>query len=401
MKKTRYTEEQIAFALKQAETGTRVGEVCRKMGISEATFYNWKKKFAGPGVTELRRLRQLEDENQRLKKLVAELSLDKEMLQEVLKPKVLRPAQKRQAVTFLLEAYRISVRRGCGLLMQNRTVYHWQSRRDDRAITLRIREIAETRIRYGCPRIHIQLRREGWPVNHKKTHRIYCLEGLNLRRKRLRRHVSAARRQQRPALTHIDQCWSMDFVSDSLFNGRRFRALTVVDNFSRECLAIHAGKSLKGEDVVSIMEALRVLDKRLPVRIQTDNDSEFIPKSLDKWAYEHGVTMDFSRPGKPTDNPFIESFNGSLRDECLNIHWFLSLEDAQEKLDNWRREYNHERTHSSLNDMTPAEFIRSLRKDEDLWFSTVLNLGQGQGHRDLKKSMELKRVYLQKWLKQM
>ena len=101
-------------------------------------------------------------------------------------------------------------------------------------------------------------------------------------------------------------------------------------------------------------------------RIQTDNGSEFILKSLDKWAYEHGVTMDLSRPGKPTDNPFIESFNGSLRDECLNIHWFLSLEDAQDKLDNWRREYNHERTHSSLNDMTPAEFIRSLRKDEDL-----------------------------------
>ncbi|ELO7934183.1 IS3 family transposase [Salmonella enterica] len=351
MKKTRYTEEQIAFALKQAEIGTRVGEVCRKMGISEATFYNWKKKFAGPGVTELRRLRQLEDENQRLKKLVAELSLDKEMLQEVLKPKVLRPAQKRQAVTFLLEAYRISVRRGCGLLMQSRTVYHWQSQRDDRAITLRI---------------HIQLRREGWPVNHKKTHRIYCPEGLNLRRKRPRRHVSAARRQQRPVLTHVDQCWSMDFVPDNLFNGRRFRALTVVDNFSRECLAIHAGKSLKGEDVARIMEALRVPDKRLPVRIQTDNGSEFISKSLDKWAYEHGVTMDFSRPGKPTDNPFIESFNGSLRDECLNIHWFLSLEDAQEKLGNWRREYNHERTHSSLNDMTPAEFIRSLRKDEDL-----------------------------------
>ncbi|HCD1367031.1 MULTISPECIES: IS3 family transposase [Klebsiella] len=348
MKKTRYTEEQIAFALKQAETGTRVGEVCRKMGISEATFYNWKKKFAGLGVTELRRLRQLEDENQRLKKLVADLSLDKEMLQEVLKPKVLRPAQKRQAVHFLREAYRISVRR------------------DERAITLRIREIAETRIRYGCPRIHIQLRREGWPVNHKKTHRIYCLEGLNLRKERPRRHVSAAHRQQRPVLTGVDQCWSMDFVSDNLFNGRRFRALTVVDNFSRECVAFHAGKSLKGEDVVGVMERLRVPGKRLPVRIQTDNGSEFISKSLDKWAYEHGVTMDFSRPGKPTDNPFIESFNGSLRDECLNIHWFLSLEDAQDKLDNWRREYNHERTHSSLNDMTPAEFIRSLRKDEDL-----------------------------------
>lgn len=122
-------------------------------------------------------------------------------------------------------------------------------------------------------------------------------------------------------------------MSDSLFNGRRFWALTVVDHFSQECLAIYAGKSLKSEDVVSIMEALRLLDKCLPVRIQMDNGSEFIPKSLDKWAYGHGVTMDFSRPGKTTENLFIESFNGSLRDECLDIHWFLSLEDAQDKLD--------------------------------------------------------------------
>ena len=155
-------------------------------------------------------------------------------------------------------------------------------------------------------------------------------------------------------------------MSDGLLNGSRFRALTVGDNFSRECLAIHAGKSLKGEDVVSVMEALRVLVERLPVRIQTDNGSEFISKSLDKWAYEHGVTIDFSRPGKPTDNSFIESFNGSLRDECLNIHWFLSLDDARKKLEQWRMEYNHERTHSSLNNLTPAEFIQSLRKDEDL-----------------------------------
>ncbi len=155
-------------------------------------------------------------------------------------------------------------------------------------------------------------------------------------------------------------------MSDNLFNGRRFRALTVVDNFSRECVAIHAGKSLKGEDVVGVMERLRVPGKRLPVRIQTDNGSEFISKVWINGRMSTVLQWTSPAPGKPTDNPFIESFNGSLRDECLNIHWFLSLEDAQDKLDNWRREYNHERTHSSLNDMTPAEFIRSLRKDEAL-----------------------------------
>jgi putative transposase len=175
------------------------------MGISEATFYNWKKKFGGMGVTELRRLRQLEDENQRLKKLLADLGLGKEMLQEVIK-KIMRPPQKRETVSWLLEAYRIGLRRGCRLMMQSRTVYHYQNRRDDRVITQRIREIAETRIRYGVQRIHILLRREGWLINHKKTHRIYCQEGLNLRAKRLRRHVTARHRRAHPAVTAANQC---------------------------------------------------------------------------------------------------------------------------------------------------------------------------------------------------
>ncbi|WP_410014157.1 IS3 family transposase [Sodalis sp. C49] len=366
MKKSKFTEEQIAFALKQAEGGTRVAEVCRKMGISEATFFNWKKKFGGMGVAELRRLRQLEDENQRLKRLVADLSLDKEMLQDVLKTKVLKPARKREIVHFLLDAYRVGIRRACQTIPMSRSVYHYRSCRDDRVLTMRIREIAETRIRYGCERIHVQLRREGWRVNHKKTHRIYCQEGLNLRCKRPRRHVTAAHRRERPLVSNPDQCWSMDFVADNLFNRRWFRALTVVDNFSRECLAIHAGQSLRGEDVVAVLEHLRLMHNRVPLRIQADNGSEFISKVLDRWAYENKVTMDFSRPGTPTDNPFIESFNGSLRDECLNIHWFLSMEDVQEKLDRWREEYNHDRTHSSLNDLTPAEFIRSHQKRQIL-----------------------------------
>ncbi|OON33512.1 transposase [Izhakiella australiensis] len=269
-------------------------------------------------------------------------------------------------MAYLLAAYRIGVRRGCHLMMQSRTVYHYQSCRDDRALTRRIREIAETRIRYGCQRIHILLRREGWRVNHKKTYRIYCLEGLNLRTKRPRRHVTARHRRSRPAATAVDQCWSMDFVADNLFNGRRIRALTVVDNFSRECVAIEVGQGLKGEDVVGVMERLKHQHGRVPERIQTDNGSEFISKVMDKWAYENGVVMDFSRPGKPTDNAFIESFNGSLRDECLNVHWFLSLEDACEKIEQWRQEYNRERPHSSLNNRTPEEFIRSLQKSQDL-----------------------------------
>jgi len=145
-------------------------------------------------------------------------------------------------------------------------------------------------------------------------------------------------------------------LSQISFDGRKFRALTVVDNFSRKCLAIHAGQSLRGSDVVNVMNEIKQERSSLPVRIQMDNGSEFISKEMDKWAYDNGVTLDYSRPGKPTDNPYIESFNGSFRDECLNVHWFMSMEDAQNKIDQWRSEYNSFRPHSSIDDMTPEEF---------------------------------------------
>jgi len=157
----------------------------------------------------------------------------------------------------------------------------------------------------------------------------------------------------------------MDFVSDALYDGRKFRALTIVDNYSRECLAIPVGKSLKGVDVVATLKRLRKERGIVPKRIQTDNGSEFTSKEMDQWAYENKVIMDYSRPGRPTDNPFVESFNGSFRDECLNAHWFLSLEDAQEKIESWRKEYNGYRPHSSLDNLTPMEFVARCRQQAD------------------------------------
>ena len=253
-------------------------------------------------------------------------------------------------------AYRIGIRRACEVVGLQRSVYYYKSVKDDRVLRQRIRDIAEVRVRYGYWRIYILLRREGWHVNHKKVYRIYCEDGLHLRHKRPRRNVSASHREKRPTVSTIDQCWSMDFVADNLFNGRRIRALTLVDNLSRECLAIHVDQAIKGKDVVQVMERLRLFADRCPERIQVDNGPEFISKDLDKWAYEHGVTLDFSRPGKPTDNALIESFNGSFRDECLNVNWFLSVDDARKKVEAWRREYNSFRPHSSLGDLTPAQF---------------------------------------------
>ena len=262
----------------------------------------------------------------------------------------------------LIDAYRVSSRRACAVIRLERSVWYYRSKaRDSTVLTHRIKEIAQTRIRYGYLRIYTLLRREGWKDNHKRVYRLYCQEGLNLRSKRPRRNRASAHRLERISFSTIHQCWSMDFVADQLFDGRKIRALTVVDNYSRQCLAIHVGQSLKGEDVVAVMERLKTEFKSVPERIQVDNGSEFISKALDKWAYENNVILDFSRPGKPTDNAYIESFNGSFRDECLSIHWFLSLEDAQEKIEQWRQEYNTFRPHSSLQDSTPQEVFNRSR----------------------------------------
>jgi putative transposase len=259
----------------------------------------------------------------------------------------------------------------------SRSVFRYQATRDGQVpLRMRIKEIAAVRVRYGYKRIHVLLRREGWEINHKRVYRIYCEEGLNLRSKRPRRHVSAAHRNKVPAAAGVNESWSMDFVTDSLFNGRRFRSLTVVDNYSRECLAIEVGQNIRGEDVTGTMDRLREV-RGIPKSIKMDNGPEFISKELDKWAYENRVVLDYSRPGKPIDNAFIESFNGSFRDECLNTNWFLSLEDAREKIEAWRQEYNEWRPHSSLDNLTPVQYrqIHGGSEDPKSLFLAVPTLG--------------------------
>lgn len=205
------------------------------------------------------------------------------------------------------------------------------------------------------------LQREGWQDNHKRVYRLYRAEGLSLRHKRPKRNKSARLRQPKSIVTAINEIWSMDFVSDALFDGRRLRALTVVDNYTRESLAIDVGQSLKGEDVVRVLTMI-VAERGVPQTIKVDNGSEFISKAMDRWAYEHGVELDFSRPGTPTDNAKVESFNGRFRQECLNEHWFLSLDNARGKIAAWRQYYNESRPHSALQWETPAEFARRARQ---------------------------------------
>lgn len=220
----------------------------------------------------------------------------------------------------------------------------------------RLRELAQARPRFGFQRLHILLRREGWVVNLKRVRRLYRLEGLQLRNRCRRRKHMALHRGAVPIPTDQGQRWSMDFVHDQLFDGRPFRVLTVVDQWSRESPMLEPGFSLSGKAVVDALERA-LYGRARPVSITVDHGTEFTSKILEAWAYERGVQLDFTRPGKPTDNGHIESFNGRLRDECLNVQQFLSLDDARQKLEAWRRDYNEHRPHSALGHLTPREFI--------------------------------------------
>ena len=246
-----------------------------------------------------------------------------------------------------------------GFSLIDTSTYHYKSRRAGQAdLELRIKEICATRVRYGYRRVHVLLRREGWLINHKKARRIYRELGLQLRNKTPKRRVKAKLRDDRRPATQPNETWAMDFVHDQLAMGRKIRILTVVDTFSRYSPIIDPRFSYRGEDVVQILDRV-CIEAGYPSTIRVDQGSEFVSRDLDLWAYVHDVTLDFSRPGKPTDNAFIEAFNGRFRAECLNAHWFMSLEDAREKMEDWRRYYNEQRPHGSIGQKVPIALLKS------------------------------------------
>ncbi len=230
---------------------------------------------------------------------------------------------------------------------------------------MRIWEIAQTRVRYGYRMIRVLLNREGWQVGKDLVYRLYKEEGLGLRKRPAGRRRAVVHRQERFKPTGPNQVWEMDFVSDQLSDGRRFRSLTVVDIFTREALAIESGQSLRGEDVVRVLNRLQQ-QRGTPKVLFCDNGAEFTGQMMDLWAYRNGVKIDFSRPGKPTDNAFCESFNGTLRSECLDTNWFQSLAEAKLLIEAWRQEYNVSRPHRALADRTPAEFASHIALKRDM-----------------------------------
>ena len=262
---------------------------------------------------------------------------------------------KREMVARVITAHGLSQRRACGLIEITRRSFRRTPTPDhNQELRQRLRALAEERRRWGCPLLFQLIRREGWGVNHKRVERLYRQEGLSLRRRRRRKRLSHLRVVRPPAVA-ANQAWALDFVHDRLLNGSGFRALTVIDEWSRESLAIEVDVSLTGERVKRVLERLSS-GRGLPTVIQSDNGPEFTGRVLDQWAYERGVKLQFIEPGKPIQNAFIESFNSRLREECLNEHVFVSLNDARRKIERWRIEYNRERPHSSLGYLTPEEF---------------------------------------------
>jgi len=276
---------------------------------------------------------------------------------------VVTPDGRRQAVAYLCEAHGVSQRRACNVMQTDRSSVRYQSKRvNDNEQREAIKRISKERRRFGYRRINVMLQREGIHMNHKKLRRIYAEENLQVRRRGGRKRALGMRRPMEVP-DRPNQRWSLDFVSDAFTDGRRFRILTVVDDFSKENVLLVPDTSISGLRVTRELDQV-FAERGMPRTIVSDNGTEFTSMAILKWVQDNGLDWHYIQPGKPTQNAFIESFNGKLRDECLNETLFASLSDAREELANWQDDYNNHRPHSSIGNLTPSEFVEKIKMDK-------------------------------------
>ncbi|WP_156880485.1 IS3 family transposase [Thermomonas fusca] len=364
--KKRFTEEQIIGFLREAEAGVPVKELCRRHGFSEASYYLWRSKFGGMSVPDAKRLKELETENARLKKLLAEQVLENEVIKDVLRKRLVSAPARREQVRYMV-GKGLSERRALAIVRMSASAFRYTPR-PDRNVELRERivALAQRHRRYGVGMIHLKLRQGGQLVNYKRVERLYQEAQLQVRRRK-RKKVLPGERQPLVRPLAANQVWSMDFVFDRTAEGRVIKCLTIVDDATHEAVAIEVERAISGIGVTRVLDRL-ALSRGLPQVIRTDNGKEFCGKAMVTWAYNHGVQLRLIQPGKPNQNAYVESFNGRLRDECLNEHWFTHLLHARAAIETWRREYNEERPKKALGGLTPTAYAEQLA-------STTINPG--------------------------
>jgi putative transposase len=289
---------------------------------------------------------------------------------------MITPGARREAVAYLRAGHAVSERRACLVIGTDRATIRYRHRRgDDAEVRTKLKELAAERRRFGYRRLHVLLRREGILINHKKLRRLYALERLQVRRRGGRKRAVGTRAPM-TLPQGVNQRWSLDFVSDTLTDGRRFRILAVVDDFTRECLCLVADTSLSGKRVARELDAI-IARRGQPLTVVSDNGTELTSMAILQWSQDRKIAWHYIAPGKPQQNAFVESFNGRLRDECLNETVFSSLTDARSVLAAWQRDYNEVRPHSSLGGRPPA----SIREPSCSPASRPLRVASGDGLR--------------------
>ncbi|MGA7645367.1 MAG: IS3 family transposase [Terriglobales bacterium] len=357
----RYKPEQIVTMLRQIEVsianGKTTPQACKEAEITMQTFYRWRKEYGGLKMDQAKRLKELEKENGKLKRLVAELSLDKQILKDIAGGKLLSPERRRCAVEHAREEYEVSERRACRVVKQWRGTQRYLPlrRTDEDELTQAILALAAKYGRYGYRRITVLLRDAGWQVGKDRVQRIWRREGLKVPQKqrargRLWLGDGSCVRLRPERANHM---WSYDFVKAMTHDGRALRILVVIDEYTRECLALRVARRLGSLQVIDTLADV-MLVRGIPEHIRSDNGPEFIAGELRKWLGKLGTKTLYIEPGSPWENGYCESFNGKLRDEFLNGEIFYSLKEAQILTERWRVEYNTERPHSALGYRPPA-----------------------------------------------
>ncbi|MCT7666055.1 IS3 family transposase [Shinella kummerowiae] len=357
----RHKAEEIVTKLRQVDVlnaqGKSMAEAIRSIGVTEVTYYRWRSEYGGLKGDQVKRLKELEAENARLRRAVSDLTLDKMILAEAAKGKLLSPARRRACVDHVIDELKVSERRACRVLGQHRSTQRKiaKTSHDDAALTADITALALQYGRYGYRRITAMLHQAGWIVNVKRVERIWRREGLKVphkqpKRGRLWLNDSSCIRLRPEYPNHV---WSYDFVEDRTHNGRKIRMLNVIDEFTRECIAIRVERKLKAVDVIDVLSDLFIL-RGIPTHIRSDNGPEFIAKALREWIAAVGAKTACIMPGSPWENGYCESFHSKLRDELLNGEFFYTLKEAKIIIENWRQHYNTARPHSSLGYKPPA-----------------------------------------------